>query len=112
MSEMVEQVARAIFNASIKNAGRSIEWSDDWPDERIKSEAMLCARAAIEAMPAPPDILHPKIGPQIFVTDGIEQSKDAPRVVSFSRGALEHIWGALHDLNRAATLADKEPSDV
>jgi hypothetical protein len=48
MSERVERVARAIFNASAKNAGRSIGWSDDWPDERIKAEAEACARAAIE----------------------------------------------------------------
>ena len=60
--------------------------------------------------------LHPKIGPQVFVLDGVEPDKVSPRVVAFSRQALQHIWEALHDLQascvpmvpdeRAAILAD------
>jgi hypothetical protein len=51
---MVETVAKAIFNASVQNSGRNILWHDaGWPAERVREEARACARAAIAAMREP-----------------------------------------------------------
>lgn len=55
-----------------------------------------------------PDALHPKIGPQILVLDGVEQHPEHPRVVKFSREALQHIWNVLHDLETACEEADDD----
>lgn len=44
-----ERVAMAIFNASVKSAGRSVLWdrNDGWPSESIRDEARACADAAL-----------------------------------------------------------------
>lgn len=56
--------------------------------------------------------LHPRVGAQVFVLDGVEQSTKSPRVVSFSREALVKIWDALRDLNDAAANPPKPPFQV
>lgn len=53
MSEMVEQVARALCKARFLNGW--IEDDDGWDScpERLKLEYLACARAAIDAMRVP-----------------------------------------------------------
>lgn len=55
MSEMIECVARAIFNADLQSVGRTVLWTDDpsWPSEQVREAARRGARAAIAAMREP-----------------------------------------------------------
>ena len=56
MDEAVERVAKAIFNASVKSAGRQVLWTEDdssWPADHTREEARQCARAAIVAVRDP-----------------------------------------------------------
>lgn len=54
--------------------------------------------------PIPP--LHPKVGPQIFVLEGVKI--EGERLVSFSREALEKIWLLLSDLHEFSVESDKK----
>jgi uncharacterized protein (UPF0147 family) len=54
------------------------------------------------------DALHPKIGGQVIVVDGIKQDPNHPRLVAFTREALQHIWNVLHDLEQACEELDDD----
>lgn len=56
-----------------------------------------------------PPPLHPNIGPQFLVLDGVEIVGGSLRMLSFDRKALEKIWGALHELNEVASNPEKYP---
>jgi hypothetical protein len=92
---MVERVARAIFDASMISAGRTVLWDDDWPAEHTRNEARQCARAAIEAMKEP----------NTAMIDAGDLSVDFDPDSGSSECNTKNIWQAMI----SAALADKEP---
>lgn len=50
MADLIEAIARGIFNASRRAIGGQVTWNDEWPDQTTKDEARACARAALLAI--------------------------------------------------------------